>query len=193
MKLPSKIGGVSLGLLALFATTMVVRAVVHSPVTEAQDVAIAPDDGPAEESTEAPAEASPEPPATRPAQPMTAHRQKAQDTLSVLLRHIEARGYELSKMPRNEMNAYCWENRPRIQQMQDQLGLEAIAPGDLVPFQSLLVDDITCRMAAHYDEAGVAPEWSNVDLYLLEGVPPELRQATEETPEIQEVSDVEAQ
>ena len=91
---------------------------------------------------------------------------------SALSRQVKARAWELSKLPRDELNELCWQNRPAIQALQNQFeGGQNITPGDFIGYESMLLRDAECRLAFHYRQTGDAPEWATTDISMLEGIP----------------------
>lgn len=165
-----KVTGSILGILALI---WIARVWYHSPSSiaipsvEAESPA-APQVDPENGADEMP---NPEP-GGAPARPTSPDKELANVIWSALSRQVKARAWELSKLPRDELNELCWQNRPAIQALQEQFeGGQSITPGDFIGYESLLLRDAECRLAFHYRQTGDAPEWATTDISMLEGIP----------------------
>ena len=165
-----KVTGSILGILALI---WIARVWYHSPSS------IATPSGSADAVTESPpdpeqvADESPQDaPESPPARPTSPDKEQANVIWSALSRQVKARAWELSKLPRDELNELCWQNRPAIQALQEQFeGGQRITPGDFIGYESVLLRDAECRLAFHYRQMEDAPEWATTDISMLEGIP----------------------
>lgn len=185
MKTPDKKQALKLtgSAVGIIAAIFLARAWYHSTGVDAQpyldeepqQTAVEPETEPTEpEATE------PEPEQPTVAEPTSEARDAANVTWTALRRHVLAYAWELSKLPTDELNNLCWMNRPDTQMLQDEFdGGTAIKPSEFVGHEDLLLKDIACRMAAHYDATGDAPDWATTDISTLEGMPDEWRETKE--------------
>lgn len=107
------------------------------------------------------------------AEPDSLQKESAQKTIDVLLRYWQARAYQMSRLPQDELNEQCWVYRPAVQELQDRHeGGDRIDPSEFTG-EDTLIGDMLCQMALHYQKTGDAPNFASVDISKLEGVPDE--------------------
>jgi len=163
-----RLGGSMLGVLALI---WVLRVMHHSPTTEATP-SPEPEPEPVElvEIEPEPVEPEPEPPSA-PDIIQSEERFQANIVWDAIRRHVYAYAWELSKLPKDELNELCWQYRPQVQALKEQFnGGDRIIPSEFAGNESVLLGDAVCRMARHYQQTGDAPQWASTDISTLEGL-----------------------
>ena len=161
-------------LAAIFALRMVVdqsNGTVNHPVVEAAIAAESELVHEGKNDGAEPVEAQAEQDVRQP--PKSQFSYEAELVYTALRRYYQAAGYDMSKTStREELNEACWENRPKMQGLQNRHdGGKSVHPDDLVNHTSLLNADLICRLAFHYEETNTTPPFSRVDISELEGDP----------------------